>query len=221
MALTLYYHPFSNFCQKALIALYETGTPFEPRLIDLGDPDHRAELESHWPLVKFPVLQDSRRQMTVPEASLIVAYVDHHYPGSDRLIPTDFDAALQVRLLDRVVDNYLMIPTGKVVVDQFRQEGRHDPDGVDEAKRTMATAYDILESRLPSQGWAAGDTFTLADCGAGPALFYSNLIVPFEAHPKLTAYYQRLLERPSFKRVVEEAKPYRPNFPLPWPASYA
>jgi glutathione S-transferase len=221
MDLTLYYHPFSNFCQKALIALYETGTAFEPRLIDLGNPNDRAELEGVWPLAKFPVLRDAGRGVTIPEASLIVSYVDHHYPGSERLIPSDIDAALQVHLLDRVVDNYLMVPTGKVVVDQFRQEGRHDPDGVEEAKRTIATAYAILESRLPPQGWAAGDAFTLADCGAGPALFYTNIIVPFEPYPKLAAYYRRLLERPSFKRVVEEAKPYRQGFPLPWPADYA
>jgi glutathione S-transferase len=220
MGLTLYYHPFSNFCQKALIALYETGVPFEPRLIDLGNADDRAELERLWPLTKFPVLRDALRHVTVPEASLIVSYIDDHYPGRERLIPDDPDGALNVHLFDRIVDNYLMLQTAKVVTDQFRAEGRHDADGVEQAKATIATAYRILESRISDQGWAVGDTFTLADCGAGPALFYTNIIVSLEGYPKLAAYYRRLLERPSFARAVEEARPYRPNFPLPWPADY-
>lgn len=220
MDLTLYYHPFSNFCQKALVALYEAGAPFEPRLIDLGNPADRAELGELWPLVKFPVLRDANRGATIPEASLIVAHVDHHYPGRERLIPEDFDRALQVHLIDRIIDNYLMTPTAKVVVDCFRAEGRHDPDGVEQAKATIAAAYGILEARLSNEGWVGGNSFTLADCGAGPALFYTNIIVPLDGYPKLAAYYRRLLERPSFARAVEEAKPYREGFPLPWPASY-
>ena len=220
MDLTLYFHPFSNFCQKALVALYETGAPFEPRLIDLGNADDRADLGKLWPLVKFPVLRDAKRGATIPEASLIVAHIDRYYPGREPLIPHDFDTALQVHLIDRVVDNYLMTPTGKVVIDQFRAEGRHDPDGVEQAKATIATAYEILESRLADQGWAVGNSFTLADCGAGPALFYTNIIVPLDGYPKLAAYYRRLLERPSFARAVEEARPYRDGFPLPWPTDY-
>jgi glutathione S-transferase len=218
--LTLYYHPFSNFCQKTLVALYETGASFEPRLIDLGNADDRAELGELWPLVKFPVLRDSKRGTTIAESSLIVAYIDRHYPGREPLIPDDFDVALEVHLIDRLVDNYLMTPTGKVVIDQFRAEGRHDPDGVEQAKSTIATAYKILESRLAGHGWAVGNSFTLADCGAGPALFYTNTIVPLESYPKLAAYYRRLLDRPSFARAVEEARPYRAGFPLPWPAGY-
>ena len=31
MTLTLYYHPFSSYSWKALIPLYEAGTPFTPR----------------------------------------------------------------------------------------------------------------------------------------------------------------------------------------------
>lgn len=221
MDLTLYYHPFSNFCQKALIALYEAAVPFEPRAIDLGNSEDRAELEGLWPMVKFPVLRDARRNVTVPEASLIVGYVDDHYSGNERLVPRDPDDVLNVHLFDRIVDNYLMTPTAKVVTDQFRGEGRHDADGVEQAKATIATAYRILESMLTDAGWAVGDRFTLADCGAGPALFYTNIIVPIADYPKLSAYYRRLLERPSFARAIDEARPYRAGFPLPWPADYS
>ena len=38
MSLTLHFHPLSSFCHKVLIALYENGTPFEPRIVNLMDP---------------------------------------------------------------------------------------------------------------------------------------------------------------------------------------
>jgi glutathione S-transferase len=39
----LYYHPFSSYSQKVLIALYENATPFEHR--NLEDAGAREELE--------------------------------------------------------------------------------------------------------------------------------------------------------------------------------
>ncbi len=218
---TLYYHPFASFCQKVLIALYENGTPFEPRLIDLGAPASRAELLAVWPLSKFPVLRDVERDVTVPESSLIIDYLGRHYPGPSKLIPADPEEAMRVHLWDRLFDNYVANQLTKIVADQFRPEGRHDPDGVEQAKAMIAKAYVLIERDLPPGGWACGDGFTLADCAAAPALFYANIAVPFAGHPKLTAYYERLCARPSFARVIDEARPYRPLFPLEWPATYA
>ncbi len=219
--LRLYYHPFSSFCQKVLIALYENGVAFEREIIDLGDPAHRQALERLWPFTKFPVLHDETRNATVPEASLIVEYLGRYHAGPVSLIPEAFDAAIEVRLLDRVFDNYILMPVTKVVTERLRASGRGDPDGVEQAKALISTAYRMLEERLPRDGWAAGEAFTLADCAAAPALFYSNIIVPFGQHRMLAAYYGRLTERPSFARVVDEARPYRHLFPLPWPPEYA
>ena len=59
-----------------------------------------------------------------------------------------------------------------------------------------------------------GDSFSLADCAAAPALYYSNLVMPFaETHKNMAAYFDRLMQRPSFARVVKEAEPYRGMFP--------
>lgn len=221
MTLTLYYHPFASFCQKVLIALYEKEIEFEPRLIDLGDAAQRAELSRLWPLAKFPVLRDTASDVILPESSLIVDYLDRHRPETIRLIPDDPEEARRVHLWDRLFDNYVATQLTKVVTDQFRSEGRDDPDGVEQAKATIATAYGIIDEELGRGGrWIAGDGFTLADCAAAPALFYANIAVPFERHEALSAYYQRLLARPSFARVIEEARPYRTLFPLEWPADY-
>jgi glutathione S-transferase len=222
MALKLYYHPFSSFCQKVLVALYERDVPFEGVVVDLGDPAQRAALEALWPMDKFPVLRDEDRGATVPEASLIVEYLDRIHPGPAPLVPDDPDSALQARLWDRFLDLYVEEPLQKVVKDRLRPEGGKDPAGVEEAKAQLAKSYRILDGQLADRGgdWVAGDAFTLADCGAGPALFYANIIEPFAGQGHVEAYYQRLRARPSFARAVDEARPYRPIFPLGWPESY-
>ena len=111
MSLLLYCHPLSSFCQKALIALYENDTPFTPNKVDLGNPAERAALLKLWPIGKFPVLGDDARGQTVPESSVIIEYLDRHYPGPTRFIPADPELALQTRLRDRFYDLYVHLPT--------------------------------------------------------------------------------------------------------------
>jgi glutathione S-transferase len=220
--LTLHYHPFSSYCQKVLVALYERGVPFERNIVDLGDSEQKAALERLWPMGKFPVLRDEARGLTVPESSLIVEYLDRAHPEAPALIPGDPDEAMQVHLWDRFFDHYVETPLQKAVIDCFRPEGARDPQGVDEAKSLLRRAWDMLEAELADgRDWVAGGGFSLADCGAGPALFYANIIEPFGGRRHVEAYYSRLLERPSFARAVDEARPYRAFFPLPWPESYA
>jgi glutathione S-transferase len=214
MALTLYYHPFSSFCQKVLTAFYENGIAFEPQVVDLGDPESRAAFAAVWPLAKFPVLRDEARGLTIPESTAIIEYLAQRHPGPTALIPADPDAALQARLWDRFYDNYVEHPLQKVVGDRLRPADRRDPHGVAEARALLVNAYGIAEKEMATKTWAAGEDFTLADCGAAPGLYYANLVQPFDdAHPKLAAYFDRLMARPSFARVVEEAKPYRHLFP--------
>ena len=217
MALILHYHPFSSFCQKVLVALYERDVPFEGIVLDFSDPEQKAAFERLWPMGKFPVLRDEAAGATIPESSAIVEYLDRAHPGPSPLVPADPDLALKARLWDRFFDNYVELPLQKVVGDTFRPEGAHDPHGVEEAKALLVRAYDLLEERLAETGpWIAGESFTLADCGAGPALFYAAMVRPFDRHPRLEAYYARLRARPSFARAVDEARPFRAFFPLPW-----
>lgn len=221
MTQKLYYHPLSSFCQKALIALYERAVPFEGVIVDLSDPEQRAALEALWPIGKFPVLRDEERGVTVPEASLIIEYADRLGSGAP-MIPADPDAALQVRLWDRFFDNYIHLPMQKVVGDSLRPEGRRDPAGIEEAKAQIARSWTILDAALARHGqdWAAGAAFGLADCAAAPAIFYANVVQPFDGLGHVEAYFERLLDRPSFARCKEEAKPYWKYFPLEWPESY-
>ncbi len=207
----LYAHPFSSYSQKALIALYENQTEFDYR--NLEDAQANAELAALWPMRRFPVLVDGDR--TVIEATSVIEYLDLHYPGLVKLIPEDRDSALEVRMLDRFFDNYVSTPQQKLVFDSMRSEADHDPYGVKEARAMLETAYAWLDRRMATREWAVGATFTLADCAAAPFLFYADwthAIAPRFAHVR--AYRERLLARPSFKRAVDEARPYRAYFPL-------
>ena len=213
MALKLYAHPFSSYCQKALIALYENGTPFEWRLLSGDNPETYAQFAARWPLKRFPVLVDGSR--TVTEASIIIEYLALHYPGPVSLLPANAAAALEVRSMDRFFDNYISTPQQKVVADALRPESERDARGVADARTSLDTAYAWLDKTMAGRTWAAGDSFSLADCGAAPFLFYADWTHRIDpSFANVIAYRKRLLARPSFARAVDEARPYRPLFPL-------
>jgi glutathione S-transferase len=210
--LQLFGHPFSSYTQKALIALYENATLFEFRMLEPDWPDNGAEFMQLWPIGKFPLLVDDGR--TICEATSIIEHLAVLHPGAVALIPADPAAAIEVRMLDRIFDNYVMTPVQQIVGNQLRPEEARDPYGVDQARAALERAYAWLDHRLAGHEWAA-DAFSLADCAAAPSLFYADWTHPMpDAFPTLKAYRARLLARPSIARAVDEARPYRAYFPL-------
>lgn len=218
MSFALYYHPLSSFCWKALIALYEADIAFEPRLVNLGDPADRAAFQAVWPLAKFPVLRDNTRGKTIPESSVIIDYLARTEPSAASLVPGDPELAMQTRLIDRLIDNYIHAPFQQVVADRLRPDGQHDPFGVEQALRQIRAGYDLVAPMISSSSssgpWATGKAFTMADCAALPALFYADHAVRLTEWPELAAYLLRLKARPSVARVLAEAEPYFQYFPL-------
>ncbi|MEO8930598.1 MAG: glutathione S-transferase family protein [Caldimonas sp.] len=213
MPLTLYYHPLSSFCWKVLIALYEADLRFEPRLVNLGDPVDRAAFEAVWPLAKFPVLRDNLRGKTTPESSIIIDYLARTELSAASLVPSDPDLAMQTRLIDRLIDGYIHLPFQQVVSERMRPDGQHDPFGVEQARSQIRSGYNLIDGMIAGP-WAMGQTFTLADCAALPALFYADYSVSLADWPELLAYLGRLKARPSVARVLAEAEPFFQYFPL-------
>jgi glutathione S-transferase len=213
MSLKLYAHPFSSYCQKVLVALYENDTPFEWCLLS---PDHPQALQDWarlWPLQRMPVLVDAGR--TVVESTIIIEHLGLHHPGPVSLLPADPRAALEVRSMDRFFDNYISTPQQKIVFDSLRPEAERDARGVADARAMLDTAYGWLDQAMSGREWAAGETFSLADCAAAPFLFYADWTHRIDpSFANVIGYRQRLLARPSFARAVDEARPYRPLFPL-------
>lgn len=214
MALSLYYHPLASFCHKVLIALYENDTPFTGLIVG-GDPAVGRALTDLWPIGKFPVLHDHARGRTIPETSIIIEYLQQHYPGARPLLAEEASQQLDARLWDRFFDLYVHAPMQKIVLDRRRDAGDKDPRGVEDADATLATAYRMLEERMPRRDWVAGDAFGMADCAAAPALFYASIVRPFTpGQTNLAAYFDRLMDRASVRRVIREARPYFDLFPF-------
>ncbi len=205
-------HPFSSYTWKALIPLYEKGVAFALRIPGSNQPEETALLDSHGPAGKFPVLIDGDR--AVAESSIIVEYLDQRFPDPPAMIPAEADAALAVRHMDRIFDNYVMGPMQAVVNEYLRDRDNPDHKRVAEARAALDRAYGWLEPRI-GEPWACGAGFTLADCAGAPALFYADWVQPIgAARPRLSAYRARLLARPSVARCVDDARPFRPYFPL-------
>jgi glutathione S-transferase len=212
MTMQLYAHPFSSYCQKVLVALYENDTPFEYRQLDNDNAQVMGELERLWPFKKFPVITDNGQAV---RESIIIEYLQLQHPGAVTLIPNDPRAALDVRFMDRFFDNYISTPQQKIVFDSILAPEDRDPYGVAAARCTLDTAYQWLDEKMQGRRWATGDHFTMADCAAAPFLFYADWSHRIdEKFKNVVAYRQRLLARPSFARAVDEARPYRKLFPL-------
>jgi glutathione S-transferase len=208
--LTLYEHPFALYCQKVLIALGELGVAYDV-LEEQRDFD-RAELAELWPPASIPVLRDG--DQIIGETSIIIEYV-----AGAQLVPS-----LEARKWDRLCDQYVSDAVQAIVFDTI--EERFDGRAVDRARGRLEMAYGMLEAQLTQHEFLAGDAFTIADCAAAPGLFYALAIHPWDlgtrppTHPQLTRYYRALAQRPSFAKVIADARRYRHLFPLPWPADF-
>lgn len=209
----VYGHPFAAFYWKVLIALYERHVPFEFLMVDPDHPENTAAVRRLAPTGQFPVLLDGGR--TVIESAAIIEYLDLHHGDAAPMVPTDPRAALEARQMDGIFDDYVMAPLTRMVLDALRDEDTRDPLVEVEATATLDKSYAWLNRWMTGREWAANDTFSIADCAAAPALFYAHWGHPIpESHGALRNYRARLLARPSIARVVEEARPWRQNFPL-------
>lgn len=208
----LFGHPFSSYTWKALIPLYENDTPFTFRVIDQDHTENGQRLRVLSPQGKFPLLVEG--DVALFESSIIIEYLQNYHPGAITFIPDDFDAALQVRMLDRFFDHYVMNVAQNIVDDFLRQPVDRNALIVEQAQQRLERSYAWLEQRLQKMNYACGEEFTLADCAAAPSLFYADWLYEIDAkYPALRNYRSRLLARPSIKRCVDDARPYRGWFP--------
>lgn len=212
-ALTLHYHPLSSYCHKVLIAIDVLGVEVQKRMLNLGDPTERAAYRALWPIAKMPLLVDQGR--AIPETSIIIEHLQRRHARAGRtLIPDDADAVLEVRLWDRIFDQYVMTPMQAFTADLLRPQDVRDPLNVAQARESLLRAYELIDRRFDGRAWAAGSEFSMADCAAAPALFYAVTYVPFSPrHGRLAAYFDRLMDHPSVARTIDQARPYFKFYP--------
>ena len=214
MSFTLWHHPYSGYGQKAATAVYELGLPFELRVVDHTDEAGMAAFRAVSPFGKMPALVDADGRAFY-ESSVVIEWMDRQ-AGGGRLIPADPDAALETRLVDRILDHYVGGPMNRIVQERFRPADSRDPFGAAQDAGVLDRAWDWLEERLSDgRTWAAGESFTLADCAGAPLTTYARRLVPFGDRPRLRAWHARLMTRPSFVRALEDAAPYGDLMPAP------
>ena len=213
MALTFYGHPLSSYCHKVLIALYETGAEFTFHQIDPSQEKDRALMASLTPLGKMPALADDTAGVTLAESAVIIEWLDRHHPGPAPLLSRDPDTALEARAWNNIFDYHVMREAQQIVDARlFMDDAAEEPIGRF-ARASLDRSYAAIDRHMAGRDWAAGD-FGLADCAAVPALFYAGFLHPFDEHPNVSAYFERLVARPSVTRVHPQAMPWLHLLPL-------
>jgi glutathione S-transferase len=143
----------------------------------------------------------------VPESTTIIEYLDDKFPKTPRLIPAaGGDAARQVRFVDRMADLYFNDPIVELLFQKFGFRPQ-DEERAARSRKVIGISYQHFDKRLGSQTWMCGDAFTMADCAAIPALFYAQVVSPFEGHANVVAYWRRAQQRPSYAKVRAEFEP--------------
>jgi len=199
----LYTVPLSNFGNKSVIVAYEKGLKLEvvPPPGDTKSPEYLAIN----PLGKIPALQVNG--MVISESEVINEYLEDKFP-SPPLLPKEPEARACVRGFTRHHDLYLDPPM-RALFFQMDPKTRN-AEVVKQSLAELDKQLDYLESRIGSP-WAAGQSFTLADCALAPSIWYVGKIAPafgagdpFLKRPKLKAWFERVQQRPSVKRALEE-----------------
>lgn len=207
----LYYSPLSNYSQKVLMALYEKNIEFNRKRVDVSNPEKHQEYLKIYPLGKIPFLVCDD-QWEIPESSIIIEYLDTHYPSGPQLIPQDKDQSRQTRCADRMIDFYLTEPIIKLLFAKWKPDNNSDQSKLDKAKNYIDVMYNYLNKELANKPWFMGEEFTLVDCALAPALFYAQNAAPFSKLENIDTYWQRLSSRPSWQKVENEAKPVLKKF---------
>jgi len=205
----LYYNPISTYSQKVLLAFYEKGIEFQPKIIKLMDPESSREYRKIYPMGKIPclVLEDDH---IIPESSIIIEYIDSM--GEPRLIDGDAEQTRKIRFKDRMFDLYLNHTVVTLLFQSMKPKDQKDQEKIDTAKFRIDTMYSFMDHEFGQQPYANGDNFTMSDCAAAPALFYAELLAPFTEYKNICTYWELLKERPSVQRTHADARPIVEEF---------
>lgn len=209
----VYGHPFALYCWKVYIALRERAVAYDTAMVDAEHSENTAFVNAASPMGQFPVLAHDGR--VVVESNPIIEYLDLAFPGAAPMVPRDRMAAIEARQMAGIFDDYIAGPLQQIVFERLRPDHVKDPHGVDTSRAALQRAYRWLDTWMNGRTWAANGLFGVAECAAGPALFYAHWAeeIPGDC-ANLRAYHRRLLDHPSIASVINDARPMRDFFPL-------
>jgi glutathione S-transferase len=189
--------------QKVLWTCDELGIEFER--IDLGGPfggnNDPAYLKLN-PNGLVPTIEDGKA--VIWESNTIMRYLCATRNGGT-LHPAD---PLQRSHVERWMDWQMASanrPMATMLFGYYRTAPeKRDPVALEAARKEALRYWQMIEAHLEHNAYLAGDKFTLADMGNG-VLAYRWHSFPIErpSLPRVKAWYERLRERPAFKKYVE------------------
>lgn len=202
----LYGSTFSPFVRKVVVFAAEKGMAMELVAVRPGDPN--PDFRAASPFGKMPGLKDG--DYLLADSSAIVQYLEAKQPDP-ALIPAEAKARGKTIWWDEWADTILMAAGGKMFFNRIVMPVFMQRDGdlaeADAAERDeLPPLLDYLEGQIPDSGYLVEDRFTLADIAVATVLVNLNHCCPpidGVRHPRIAAYLERILSRPSFAPIVE------------------
>jgi glutathione S-transferase len=197
----------SPFVRKTRVFLAEKGLDYElePVMPGMVPPEFRKMS----PLSKVPVYQDG--DFVLPDSSAICAYLEKQHP-EPALYPSDPKTFGRAIWYEEYADTKLVEVCTAVFFQRFVQVKMYKQAADEEVVRQALTelippVFDYLEGEVSeSEGMLEG-RFTIADISmASPFvnLMHGGEQVDSARWPRLAAYVERTLARPSFRALIEE-----------------
>ena len=209
MTLTVYGSGLSPYTRKVLACLLEKDTEHVNEPVNpFGAPDWFAKIS---PLGKIPVLRDTSvdADATLPDSSIISAYLESKYP-EPQLYPSDpFDRA-RAQWYEEYSDTALSETIGlpffyALVVRRLMGKEADRETAEDSLKNKMPPRFAYLDKELAGKDYLVGGAMSIADIAVASQLANFQLAggsLDVERYPNLTSMVERVHGRPSFQQLI-------------------
>jgi glutathione S-transferase len=200
----------STYVRAARMVCEEKAIPYELKPV----PPHSDEVSAIHPFGKIPVMRHGDFQLC--ESKAIATYLDLAFPGP-RLIPTEpRQAALTeqwVSLVNTRIDPTLIRTYLFAYIFPKTDDGQPNRKAIEGVATALTEEISLLDRAVAKGGYLAGDTFTYADINLMPILYYVRNFpegaAAIASGKALSAYYDRLAARDSFKNTTPPPPPTR------------
>lgn len=206
--LTLCGFPISNYYNKVKMALLEKGIPFTEETVPTKSQD--PQVLAATPLGKIPFLRTADGALC--ESQVMLEYLEAVYP-SPALLPGDAFAAAKVHELIVFIDLHLELVARELYGQAFFG-GTVDEPTKTRVRKLLEKHIQGFKQLAKFAPFAAGDTFTQADCAAFASLpvigmatksvYGEDLLVAGGVDYK--AYIKMISERPSAQKVLADRR---------------
>ena len=201
MAIKLYDATPSANSDRVKILLHEKGLPYERVTLDLKKKEQkRPEFLKLNPYGKVPVIDDNGK--TLFESCIINEYLDEQYP-TPSFMPKDPYQRGRVRVLTDYGMNHINEPFTPLRMEMLKPKEERDPKIIDTAFKEVVARLQYLENQIGDKPYLVGE-ISLVDIAIVPRFLrlHQWKLFPAPALPRLSAWFERMIARPSVKPFI-------------------